>query len=195
MKPVIVSAFLAAAAFAAPASAQVMQLSDTVLNFNLDADVSQICGVYNELGAANLNVAFGDLSTLAQGSTRSSTARKVVYRCNSTAGFTRTIASQNGGYLKRVGTDNLGYNEISYRVSHTGGADLQLGRGAPVPLLSPDTKSVNASHTYLTGVVADVQFTAYGVFNNRSGESFGAPGTTVFAGDYTDVVSITVTAR
>lgn len=194
MKSLFVLALASTALVAAPAYAQSNVSSSNTLTYTLNADVGTICGVYNTGGQA-VTINLGDLAelTFSQKATASSEA---VYRCNSTGGFSREIKSANGGTLVRQGTDTLAANAISYRFSHGGGSDLEIARGRPTPLGSTPISTTHAgSQAYLTGVVAPIGFEVSGVFNLRGGFADGAPGTSVFAGDYSDTVTISVVAR
>ncbi|MCX9145954.1 hypothetical protein [Erythrobacter sp. WG] len=171
------------AAFAAvPASAQ-------SLTYNLNAQVAPSCGVYNS-GGATVAVDFGQLATVATSSTVDVAAGEATYRCNSVNGFTRTITSQNNGYLTLGGqptTDNA--RRIRFNMAHTGDAGLSF---AAQQLTSPVATTFGGSTAFLAGETGAVSFQAFGVQGAAGGN--GAPGTTVYAGNYRDTVTITVTA-
>lgn len=192
MKTIFATTLAAAALVAAPALAQNVSRGNT-LTYGLDADVGAVCGVYSTSGQT-VAVAFGDLAELT--STQSVVRdAEAVYRCNTTTGFSREIKSLNNGVLVRQGSDGLGSDRISYRFSHGGTNNLAVSSGRPLPLSTPVTSDHAGSGAFLTGVVAPLSFQISGVFNNRGGYANGAPGTTVFAGDYTDTVTITVNAK
>jgi spore coat protein U-like protein len=197
------TAFLVAAAVtaitAAPAAAQIVgptlpslpASTSTDLVFNLEAEVSSICGVYHN-DAQSVNIDFGDLAATSADVTKTTT---LTYTCNSPVGFTRTISSANGGELKRVnGTTGTG-NAIEYRFRHLGGIGSDIGTRSS-SLNSPVTSTHNqSSANYLNGVQADFSFIVPGVLRTYGGNANAAPRTTVFAGDYTDTVTLAITAR
>lgn len=192
MKKLLMAASAAAIAISAPASAQTLSTGNT-LTYNLNAEVGVICGVYNAAGAT-INVNFDELATVAETTEIQRGAGSASYRCNDADGFTRTIYSQNGGTLNRVGTTGGAANSIVYDFSHGGGSGLGYAKGR-LPTQSAATgQNFNGSTAFLSGQTGSVNFFVRGVFNVNSGAN-NAPGTTVFAGDYTDVVTIAVTAR
>lgn len=165
------------AAFAAvPASAQ-------SLTYNLNAQVAPTCGVYSTSGPV-IAVDFGELSTVATTSTVNVAAGDATYRCNSANGFSRTITSQNNGYLTLDGVataDNA--RRIRFDMAHTGNSGLAF---AAQQLTTPLSANFGGSAAFLAGETGNVSFQAFGVQ--------GAAGTTVYAGNYRDTVTITVTA-
>lgn len=193
MKKFIAAAVAASAFIASPALAQNVSSGNT-LTFNLDADVGVVCGIYSTTGTS-VPVALGDLANLT--STESASfSSEAVYRCNSAAGFTRTVTSANNGTLARAGNDVTSANAISYRYSQTP-TGLSPDRNL-IDRSQPLSRAVTATHAgsqaFLTGAVAMIGFEVSGVYNRRGGFANGAPGTTVFAGDYTDTVTISVNA-
>lgn len=194
MKSLFVLALASTALVAAPAYAQSNVSSGNSLSYTLNADVGTICGVYNTGGQA-VTINLGDLAELTSVQDATATS-EAVYRCNSTGGFSREIKSANGGALVRQASDTLAANRISYRFSHGGGTDLEVARGRPTPLGSTAITTTHAgSLAYLTGVKAPIGFEVSGVFRTFGGFADGAPGTSVFAGDYSDTVTISVIAR
>lgn len=171
------------AAFAAvPASAQ-------SLTYNLNAQVAPSCGVYNSSGST-IPVEFGELATVATSSTVDVAAGEATYRCNSVNGFTRTITSQNNGFLTLNGTtttDNA--RRIRFNMAHTGNSGLAF---SAQQLTSPVSGTFGGSTAFLAGETGNVSFQAFGVQGALGGN--GSPGTTVYAGNYRDTVTITVTA-
>jgi spore coat protein U-like protein len=179
-------AFIAAgfAALAAmPASAQ-------TLTYNLNAQVAPSCGVYNSNGAS-IPVDFGQLANVAPSATVDVSGGEATYRCNSANGFTRTITSQNNGYLTLGGqstTNNA--QRIRFNMVHTGASGLAF---AAQQLTTAMSTSFGGSTAFLAGETGNVTFQAFGVQGDVG--SNGSPGTTVYAGTYTDTVTITVTAN
>ncbi len=177
----IVAGFTALSAV--PASAQ-------TLTYNLNAQVAPVCGVYNSTGTA-IDVDFGELASVASDATVDVAAGSATYRCNSTNGFTRTITSQNNGFLTLDGTattDNT--RRIPFTMAHGGGNGFGF---SAQQLSTPLNNPFNASSAFLNGQTGGVSFQAFGVQTAPGGND--AVGTTVFAGNYQDTVTITVTAN
>ena len=95
MKPV----HLVFAAGALSASGAVLAQPTT---YALDAHVGQVCGAYNAEGQT-VPIDFGALANTPPGEFVWRAAGDITYRCNVLAGFTRTITSQNGGFLTLSG--------------------------------------------------------------------------------------------
>lgn len=171
-------------ALGAPAAAQ----STASVTYNLEAEVPVVCGVYSS--ASSLTIDFGDLATVDQAAFVESSAsgRSAGYRCNSPNGFTRTISSDNQGFLIRTGSNGDAQNRIPVEMRHGGG----IGSFAYLQLTQPKSDTFTQG-AFLAGVTGSVVFKVPGV-RAPSTNNNGAPGTTVLAGDYTDVVRITVTA-
>lgn len=182
MKKIAILAAGIAAISAVPASAQ-------SLTYNLNAQVAPSCGVYNS-GGSTIPVEFGELAAVEASSTVDVAAGEATYRCNSANGFTRTITSQNNGFLTLDGaatTDNS--RRIRFNMAHTGASGLSF---AAQQLTSPVSSTVGGSTALLAGETGNVSFQAFGVQGSAGGN--GAPGTTVYAGNYRDTVTVTVTA-
>lgn len=184
MKKIILAAGLTAALISTPAFA------DNSLVYELDADVGSICGVYNYQGQ-NIPVAFGDLAATPDSQQVTVGAGSAGYRCNSAAGFTRTISSANGGKLVRTNSNGDSNNSVPFEMKHGGGSGLGFDWTS---LSSNKVSNLGGSAAFLAGQTGSVSFRVNGVFNNNS-NVHDAPGTTVFAGDYTDTVTIAVTAN
>ena len=184
MKRNLMAAIAAATLLAIPASAN-------TLTYNLSASVGSACGVYNAAGTT-IPVAFGDLSTTLTTTTLNVGAGSASYRCNSTAGFTRQITSANAGKLVRTGSTGDANNSIAFTMAHGGGSGLGF---AATSLATALSTPFTASAAFLTGQTGGVSFQINGVATPDNSGINGAPGTTVFAGDYTDVVTIAVTAN
>jgi len=176
MKKIALFAAGITALTAVPASAQ-------TLTYNLNAQVAPTCGVYSTSGPT-IAVDFGELSTVATTSTVSVAAGDATYRCNSANGFSRTITSQNNGYLTLDGlatTDTA--RRIRFDMAHTGNLGLAF---SAQQLTTPISGTFGGNTAFLAGETGQVSFQAFGVQ--------GASGTTVYAGNYRDTVTITVTA-
>jgi spore coat protein U-like protein len=183
MKKIALLAAGIAAVAAVPASAQ-------SLTYNLNAQVAPSCGVYNAAGST-IPVDFGELANVSTSSTVDVAAGEATYRCNSVNGFSRTITSQNNGFLTLDGnttTDNA--RRIRFNMAHTGNAGLAF---SAQQLTSPIAASFAGSTAFLAGETGNVSFQAFGVQGATGGN--GSPGTTVYAGNYRDTVTITVTAN
>jgi spore coat protein U-like protein len=182
MKKITLIAAGIAAVAAVPTSAQ-------TLTYNLNAQVAPTCGVYNAAGAT-IPVDFGQLAAVPTSTTVDVAAGEATYRCNSVNGFTRTITSQNNGFLTLDGattTDNA--RRIRFNMAHTGNSGLSF---SAQQLSSPVNNTFGGSTAFLAGETGNVSFQAFGVQGAAGGN--GSPGTTVYAGNYRDTVTITVTA-
>jgi spore coat protein U-like protein len=181
-KSLILTASIAACA-AAPLGAQ-------NLTYQMNAQVAPVCGVYSSAGTV-INVDFGSLFSVDPATTVNAGAGSATYRCNGLNGFTRTIASQNNGWLTLDGnatTDNA--RRIRFNMTHGGGS----GIGFPArQLTAPVTGSFPGNAAFLSGQTGGVSFQAFGVRGPLAAN--GVPGTTVLAGNYRDTVTITVTAN
>lgn len=178
-------AAVAVLAAASPLAAQ------QTLTFSLDAGVGQVCGAYNAEGAT-VPVDFGALANIPADQFIWRAAGDLTYRCNVLAGFTRTIASQNGGFLTLGGQPaSEPARRILFTMQHWGADGFNYQQlAAPRVSTHRDTAG---NRRFLDGENARVWFRAYGVQAPATG---GAPaGTRVFAGDYRDTVTITITAN
>ena len=92
-------AALAIGGFAAQASA------DSSFDFTVEGEIPVVCEGINNSIASTETV---DL-TIATPQTLGS----VTYRCNSAGGFTRTITSENGGFMFRDDPSGGGANQIA----------------------------------------------------------------------------------
>jgi spore coat protein U-like protein len=181
-KSVFLTASIAGLA-AAPLGAQNM-------TYDMRAQVAPVCGVYSSSGTV-IDVNFGSLATVDAAATVNAAAGSATYRCNSIAGFTRTVASQNNGWLTLDGTattDNA--RRIRFTMAHGGGSGLGF---AARQLTAPVTGSFPGNPTWLAGQTGGVSFQASGVRGAPAAN--GVPGTTVLAGNYRDTVTITLTAN
>jgi spore coat protein U-like protein len=181
-KPVIFAASIAAFA-AAPLGAQ-------NVTFDLNAQVTPVCGVYSPTGRV-IEVDFGSLAEVATTATVNVAAGSATYQCTSRSGFTRTIASQNNGWLTLDGnptTQNT--RRIRFTMTHGGGSGLGFGARQ---LTAPFSRNFPSNPTWLRGQTGTVSFQASGV--RGAPASNGVSGTTVLAGTYRDTVTITITSN
>jgi spore coat protein U-like protein len=161
------------------------------LTYDLTAQVGQVCGVYNAEGQT-IDVDFGALANTPADQFIWRSAGDVTYRCNIQAGFTRTLASQNGGFLTLGGnTTSDAARRIEFTMQHWG-ADGFNYQQLTTPRITTH-RDTAGNPRYLQGENARVWFRAYGV---RAPAAGGAPtGSRVFAGDYRDTVTITIMAN
>ena len=160
------------------------------LTYDINAQVGPVCGVYNSTGTV-INVDFGSLADVASDATVNAAAGSATYRCNVLAGFTRTIASQNSGWLTLDGNPTTETSRrIRFTMAHGGGSGLGF---AAQQLTAPANRSFTGNSTWLAGQTGGVSFQASGVRGAPAAN--GVPGTTVLAGNYRDTVTITLTAN
>lgn len=160
------------------------------LTYDMNAQVAPLCGVYNSTGTV-INVDFGSLANVASDATANAAAGSATYRCNSVAGFTRTIASQNNGWLTLDGNATTeDSRRIRFTITHGGGSGLSF---AARQLTAPFSRSYPGNSTWLAGQTGGVSFQASGVRGAPAAN--GVPGTTVMAGNYRDTVTITLIAN
>jgi spore coat protein U-like protein len=183
MRQFVILAASTAAIAAAPLAAQ-------TLSYEMSAQVAPTCGVYNSTGTV-IDVDFGALADVNSDATVDQAVGSATYRCNSRAGFTRTIASQNNGWLTLDGnptTDNA--RRIRFTMRHGGGSGLGFSSRQ---LTAPLSRSFAGATAFLNGQTGGVSFQAFGVRGAPAAN--GVPGTTVMSGNYRDTVTITVTAN
>lgn len=161
------------------------------LAYALDAQVQQVCGAYNTEGQT-VAVDFGALAATPPDAFVWRAAGDITYRCNVLDGFTRTVTSQNGGWMTLGGQPTTdAARRVLFTMQHWGADGFNYTQlTAPRVSTHRDTGS---SRRFLDGEDARVWFRAYGVQGTASG---GAPaGTRVFAGEYRDTVTLTITAN
>lgn len=194
----LIAAAAAAAAFAQPAFAQ------STVSYTVNAVVDKACGVFS-FGGDSLTVDLGNLSNVdvsgvsesargsfVDGEGNTITAGSLSYICNSPEGFTRTISSTNGGVLVNTTAGLEDANEIAYTISHGGGSDLEIDKGS---LTSDIVTEIDGSPAFVNGQTGSVTFEATGIFQSGSPVDNEGDRINVFAGDYTDTIIVTVTAR
>ncbi|MEW4449090.1 hypothetical protein [Qipengyuania sp. JC766] len=169
------------------ASAQAQEVS-----FVLNAEVDSICEATTDAGE-NIEIDLGVLSETPTGSEVSNDQDvEIVYVCNDADGFTRTIASLNDGVLVRVGSTGGDGNEIPYFLEAIGSNGLDFSR---IQVTQPLTRTFGASTDFLNGVAGTLTVYVNGVLDQGGDSGDPASRTTVFAGQYTDVLTLTVTAN
>lgn len=185
-----------AGAFVLGANTASAQTFGDTATFNLKATVSEVCGVAAFAGlesTIDFSDLADDLTTETVEGVKNTNGGSLSYICNAPAGFTRKISSQNKGYLFREGTSGGDNNRISYTMSHGGGSGL--GPFSGLQLTSDAIEEFNGSGAFLEGQTGSVSFEINGVLETGVENRNQGNRTTVFAGDYFDVVTISVAAR
>jgi spore coat protein U-like protein len=179
---------LALAACALSASGPVMAQA---ARYNINAQVTQICGAYNTEGQV-VPVDFGALANTLPSQFIQRDAGDITYRCNVAAGFTRTVASQNRGFLTLGGqATTSATRRIRFTMQQQGANGFGYAQ-----LTAPRVNALRdavGNPLYLRGQTAIIRFRAYGV--RGPAVTTGPVGTTVFAGNYRDTVTLTITAN
>ncbi len=184
MKHIAALMLCGAALCASPASAN-------NVNYGLTAQVVTVCGVYSASGPT-IEVSFADLAALPSSQRRQSSPTSVTYRCNTLTGFTRTVSSQNGGYMTLDGnptTDNARRIPFLMRQS---GAHGFANRQLTAPFITTHRVGRNST-ALLRGNDGTIFFQAYGVRGPQ--DASRRTGSRVYAGNYRDTVTITITAN
>lgn len=135
-------------------------------NFNVQGTIAGVCEVTNESIAATTTV---DLEV-----TTAQTVGDLTYLCINSGGFTRRIQSGNSGNLSANGQN------IAYQVSHSGNGSLGFN---PTQLTSEKVDNLSGSTAFAAGVTETISVT---IPSLASG---------LFAGTYTDTVTVNVTAN
>ncbi|MEM5516260.1 hypothetical protein WNY37_04815 [Henriciella sp. AS95] len=185
-------ASVAALAIAGAASAEFIDANggDAELELVLNGTVQEICGI--TAASSSIDVDFGELAATDGPITRSADFGIV---CNAAGGATFGMSSANGGYLLRGGTETGPGNEITYKVNFDTGGDAFPGISPGTP---PLNLTVDRSFTVpgSTELLSGREVGAAIVLNGVKGPDFNdAPTTTVFAGAYSDTVTVSVTAN
>ncbi|MFN3989252.1 MAG: hypothetical protein ACK4IS_03235 [Erythrobacter sp.] len=183
----LISLAPAAAALAALGGAPLAAQSVT---YEMTAQVTPACTVTSSSGSS-IDVNFGSLANVPPTTTVTVAAGSATYRCNTRIGFTRTITSQNNGWLTLDGNPTTDANRrIRFNMQHGGGSGLSF---QPRQLTAPFSRNFPASQPWLSGQSGSVSFEAFGV--RAAPGSNGIAGTTVLAGNYRDTVTITLTSN
>ncbi|WP_298915477.1 hypothetical protein [uncultured Algimonas sp.] len=161
------------------------------MDLTLSGTVSPSCGIQPTRNNETV-VDFGDLALVPVNQEITVNPRGAIrYVCNDPDGFTTTITSLNGGRLVRTGTSGGVGNQIDYTINSTGGSRLRVRDGS---LASPIVRSVPARRRSTRGRRADISFKIKGVLSQGTGPQ-GSDTVTAFAGDYSDVVTISLVAN
>jgi hypothetical protein len=179
---------LALAAGVLSASGAAVAQSST---YAVSAQVQQVCGAYNAEGQT-VAVDFGALANTLPTQFIQRAAGDITYRCNVQAGFTRTVASQNSGFLTLGGqatTNNA--RRIRFTMQQLG-ADGFSYRQLTTPRVTTH-RDTATNRRFLNGQTARLFFRAYGVRGPAT--TTGPVGTVVYAGQYRDTVTLTITAN
>lgn len=162
------------------------------LAINLSATVANRCSVYNASNPTGGNpvttVNFGELADTASSATVAAPAFAALYICNVASGFTRSVSSQNLGNLFRAGTTGGANNAIPYTFQHGGGSGL----GFPATqLTTPVSTTFGGSSAFLAGQTGSITLRVSGVqVASAANSAFNT--TNVFAGNYSDVVTVDI---
>lgn len=184
----------AVAALSTPAMAQSISPNQD-LTINLNATVAGQCGVFNQSNVSGGNpvttVNFGDLAQTPAANEVAAPGFSALYICNSANGFTRVISSANGGKLWRSGTSGGANNAIPYTLQHGGGSGIGFAAQA---LTSARTDTLGGSQAFLNGQAGTMTLRVSGVqVPSPANAAFNT--TNVFAGSYSDVVTVDITAN
>jgi spore coat protein U-like protein len=187
-------ASVAAFAMSGAASAEFINANggSADLTLELSGNVEEICGI--TASSSTLDVDFGELAGTS-GEVRRDVAFGLV--CNSAGGISLGMTSANDGYLLRDGA-TLGDegSQISYKVN------LDPGSEAFTPSFTPGTPPLNLQTDRLFTLPGSASLRegrevgAAIALNGVQGPDFqGAPTTTVFAGAYSDTITVSLTAQ
>lgn len=194
MKKVLIAtaSVFAAAGIAGSAAAQAPTYNPSI-TATLEADVASICGIrFNDDTAAKV-YDFGELSGVDAATFAPQQGGGMSALCNDVDGYSVTYASANNGFLTLNGAPTTASNRrIEWQMS--GSNPGRGGFGAQAQLTAP--KTVN-SGAFTTSASMNTQYFVKGVRVQDAGNP-GNPlafTTNVFAGDYSDVVTISVAGR
>ncbi|MGY6532772.1 hypothetical protein [Glycocaulis sp.] len=195
MKKFLVSAAAVAVFGASSAFAQAVPVFGDDLTVTLSAEVGEVCGARLNAGdGLNLDVDFGELTNTPAADQVAVGGGSITYVCNVLAGFTREFSSDNDGYLV---LDGVSTTNAQRRIAWTvAGSGAQGNQGlAETQLTSPVVQSRgNGGGLWRNGQTSGLTFRADGVAV-PSAASSGITTTTVFAGDYSDVMRISIRAN
>lgn len=149
-------------------------LADDKADLTITGNIAVSCTVSPDARDVAVNL---DLTT-------PQSAGSLTYRCNGANGFTRTIASDNLGQLNNVGGANRGF--VPYLVTHGGGSGLAIAN--PVSLATNVTTNLGSSAAFVNGQTGTLSL----IMQKPASASNANP---LFAGDYTDVIRVSVTAN
>lgn len=184
----LVIASAAALALTGIASAETIVDPDT-LSITVSGDVEELCSI--TATNSDIEIGFGTLS-----GTDTQFRQDVPFGivCNSAEGATLGLSSANGGKMLRGGTETGDGNEIPYQVNPDPGSDaFSTTPGTPpTSLSSPKSYNINPDFRLREGR----EFGIAVFFDGVKGPDFqGAPTTTVWAGEYLDTITVSLTAN
>lgn len=187
----LVLASVAAVALTGVASAEFIEAGEGSADLTLEqsGNVEEICGI--TAASDTLEMDFGELAGTSE-QVRRDVAFGVV--CNSAEGAVLGVTSENSGYLLRDGTETGEGNQIVYKINVDTGSDaFSYTPGTPpLNLLTDRSFSIPGSTALREGREVGANVT----FNGVKGPDFqGAPTTTVFAGEYSDTIIVSLTAN
>ncbi|WP_370373583.1 hypothetical protein [Henriciella pelagia] len=188
----LVFASVAALAMVGTASADFIDASDggtAELTIEITGTVEEICGI--TASGTTLQFDYGELAGTT-GTVPGGVSFGLV--CNAAAGATVGVSSANNGYLLRNGTETGPGNQIPYSF------DLDKGDDEFSYALGTRPESLTSDRTYPIAGSAELrqgrEVGAYIVVDGVKGPDFqGAPTPTVFAGDYSDIITLSLTAN
>lgn len=160
------------------------------VTINLMGEVEGVCRVQDDAGAPVL-IDFGMLSDIAVGQQTPEITHDLSIICNDPDGGTLTVESVNGGNLQREGSSGGEGNAVGYSVSASGSAAIDF---APTDLADPVRRNFLGSADLLASRTVTLRFRANGV-SAPSPAGNGGTITTVYAGVYSDIVKVSVTAN
>lgn len=168
MKKLLLTAVAASAISATPA------MADDKADLSIKGNIALACTVTPDERdvVVDLNL------TTEQG------AGSLTYRCNGANGFTRTIASDNSGQLNNASGASRGF--VPYTITHGGGSGLAIG--TPVSLATPFTTTLASSAAFVNGQTGSLRL----ILAKPASATNANP---LFAGDYTDVIRVSITAN
>jgi len=137
--------------------------ADNSFNFDVQGTVPEVCEAINN--------SLAPLETIDLNSTAEQTLGSITYKCNNPSGFTRTIESANDGQLVN------GSQGIDYNVASGGGSGLSFG---PKQLTVPEVTNLGGSPAFANGQTGNFRVQVPSL-----------PGG-LFAGDYTDTITVSV---
>ncbi|MEW4449088.1 hypothetical protein [Qipengyuania sp. JC766] len=160
------------------------------VSITLTGEVDAVCGI-SDADLSRTEINFGILSNIDAGQQSDEVTNTVSLICNDPDGGTVTISSENGGVLTRTGSSGGSGNEIGYSVALTNGSAISV---PPSTLSTPVIHTFLGSPDLISGQPVSISFRANGV-RVGSPAGNGAVSTSVYAGIYSDVVRVSVTAN
>lgn len=136
------------------------------INFDVQGIIPGICELTNDSISA--------VNTVDLEVTSAQSLGDLTYKCTNPGGFTRTITSTNSGNLEANG------QAIAYQVTHTGNGGLSF---STLQLTTPKVDNLSGATVFAAGETATVSVTIPSLAND------------LFAGTYTDTVTVDLTAN